>query len=69
MTLTDFGTQLDDRNRQVYRTHMSINLNVVQDTLVEACCGADNPVEIRKLSDREKVEMMACELLGIEKRT
>ena len=68
MTVTDFGIQLDDSNKQVYRTHLSINLNVVQDTPVDKCQGADNPVEVRKMGDRDRLKVMAYELLGIDNR-
>ena len=68
MTVTDFGIQLDGSNKQVYRTHLSINFNVVQDTPVDKCRGADNPVEGRKMSDRDRLTVMACELLGINNR-
>ena len=67
MTITDFGIQLDDDEKQVYRTHILVNLNVIQDTPVDNCRTADNPVKARRISDKERLRLLASELLGLLK--
>ena len=65
ITMTDFGIQLNKDNKQVYRTHFSLNLDFVQDTPVAKCQNTDNPVKVRRTSDKERLELMASELLGL----
>ncbi len=65
MTATDLGITLDDENRQVYRSHFSIELNIVRDTPVKDCKDSLSPVKVRQASDRRGLEILATELLGL----
>lgn len=65
---TDFGICLNDKKEQVYRTNFSISLNFTQDTPVSDCRFKSNPVEIRMMSDRDRVKLLVTELFGFTKK-
>lgn len=64
VTVTDMGICLDGK-KEVYRTYLSLTLNVKQDTPVEACRSSVDPAKLRALNDKERLRLLACELLGI----